>query len=202
MPKQSQWVARYLAPTLLITVACAQLLLSHTLHLDPWKGGGFGMFATLDGKTERAFSCVVKDAEGQKYIVSLEDSYEEPRSKIERVFRKLLKKNYTLPTDFHLRDLAEVILSVPIVAKERFDFRDIHWLEEDAAGGDLTLPSWIDKTTRIYRLADRRDLDDEDIQKIYPRQVDVKVLRLQFDTQENKMIWSIVNNLELKREDL
>jgi hypothetical protein len=34
---------------LLLAVASAQMVLSRTAGLSPWKGGGFGMFASVDG---------------------------------------------------------------------------------------------------------------------------------------------------------
>ena len=45
------WAA---VPAVLLTVvATAQIVLAHTTMLSPWKGGGFGMFATLDGRPFR-----------------------------------------------------------------------------------------------------------------------------------------------------
>jgi hypothetical protein len=38
----------YFAPALLIAIACVQLFLATTQALTPWKGGGFGMFSTVD----------------------------------------------------------------------------------------------------------------------------------------------------------
>jgi hypothetical protein len=38
------------SPTvLLLTVASAQMILARRSDLSPWKGGGFGMFASVDG---------------------------------------------------------------------------------------------------------------------------------------------------------
>src|SRR5262245_45528990 len=34
---------------LLLAVASAQMVLARTSNLSPWKGGGFGMFASVDG---------------------------------------------------------------------------------------------------------------------------------------------------------
>ena len=42
-----------LPAALLVVVAGGQLALSHTAMLSPWKGGGFGMFASLDGRPFR-----------------------------------------------------------------------------------------------------------------------------------------------------
>ncbi|MCP5057859.1 MAG: hypothetical protein GY937_14230 [bacterium] len=44
---------RWIAPGLLVAVACSQIVLAHTADLSPWLGGGFGMFATLDSRGER-----------------------------------------------------------------------------------------------------------------------------------------------------
>ena len=38
---------------LMLAVAAAQLTLVKTAELSPWKGGGFGMFATTDGGPNR-----------------------------------------------------------------------------------------------------------------------------------------------------
>lgn len=48
----SRW--RSLLPVvLLITIATTQILLAKTAALSPWKGGGFGMFASTDGTASR-----------------------------------------------------------------------------------------------------------------------------------------------------
>ena len=44
-----QRIAVALPAAVLITVACCQISLTRTSRLSPWKGGGFGMFASLDG---------------------------------------------------------------------------------------------------------------------------------------------------------
>ena len=42
-----------LPAALLVVVALGQLALAHTTGLSPWKGGGFGMFASLDARPFR-----------------------------------------------------------------------------------------------------------------------------------------------------
>lgn len=46
--KYKEWATIYFAPGVLILVACLQLFLAQTQGLTPWKGGGFGMFSTVD----------------------------------------------------------------------------------------------------------------------------------------------------------
>lgn len=38
---------------MLVAVGALQLVLAHRDGLSPWKGGGFGMFSTLDGRPHR-----------------------------------------------------------------------------------------------------------------------------------------------------
>jgi hypothetical protein len=45
---------------LLIVVALCQMVLAKTTLLSPWKGGGFGMFSTIDGTTTRYFRVFVE----------------------------------------------------------------------------------------------------------------------------------------------
>jgi hypothetical protein len=47
-------VAVVVPTALLLAVAATQLVLSFTMTLSPWKGGGFGMFASVDGLSTRA----------------------------------------------------------------------------------------------------------------------------------------------------
>jgi len=44
---------RYLAPLLLAVVAVVQIYRAHAFDQSPWKGGGFGMFSTVDSPGAR-----------------------------------------------------------------------------------------------------------------------------------------------------
>jgi hypothetical protein len=65
------------APTvLLLAVASTQMVLARTAHLSPWKGGGFGMFASVDGLPFRWVRLYVFAAERSEEIAlpaSLDD---------------------------------------------------------------------------------------------------------------------------------
>jgi hypothetical protein len=43
----------YLSPFLLLTIASIQFYFAHAYELTPWKGGGFGMFSTVDALDTR-----------------------------------------------------------------------------------------------------------------------------------------------------
>ena len=52
-------LAKILPPVLLVIVAVSQIVVARTADLTPWKGGGFGMFATLDHGAYRGVDIVV-----------------------------------------------------------------------------------------------------------------------------------------------
>ncbi len=71
----SRW--RPLVPALLLTaIACLQIGLAQTVHLSAWKGGGFGMFSTLDDGPRREVRILVEAPERSEELAvppSLED---------------------------------------------------------------------------------------------------------------------------------
>lgn len=52
-------------PAILAAVAAMQIFLVNTTGLSPWKGGGFGMFSTIDSVTERRVVAHVRLAAGE-----------------------------------------------------------------------------------------------------------------------------------------
>ena len=62
---------------LLVTVACAQVVLARTASLSPWKGGGYGKFSTTDDGARRHERVFVRAPERSEEIAitpSLEDA--------------------------------------------------------------------------------------------------------------------------------
>lgn len=72
----------FLAPILLLSsVACWQIVRAHTSELTPWKGGGFGMFSTVDQPATRYVKCfIVQD--GHSHALRIPDSF---GNKIKRI---------------------------------------------------------------------------------------------------------------------
>ncbi len=53
-PLKTAWIVyRWAVPLLLISVALRQIILVYTVGLTPWKGGGFGMFSSVDKARSR-----------------------------------------------------------------------------------------------------------------------------------------------------
>ena len=46
-------ISIYLPPMMLVVVATCQMVFAHSGTLTPWKGGGFGMFSTIDSPAGR-----------------------------------------------------------------------------------------------------------------------------------------------------
>ena len=68
------------SPALLVVVACAQIALAHTAELSPWKGGGFGMFATIDGTSTRFVRLYVR-APDRSEEIAMQPSFERAASR-------------------------------------------------------------------------------------------------------------------------
>ncbi len=89
-------------PVLLVVVAVCQIGLAKAAGLTAWKGGGFGMFSTLDHGAYRGVDVVIEAAdrsEAQHIPPSLEE---------------IAARAAAYPSDWLLRRLAE-----GIVARER-----------------------------------------------------------------------------------
>ena len=95
-------IARWLPASLLCVVAIAQIALAARGGLTPWKGGGFGMFSTLDHGAFRRVEVVVDGPERSEGL-AIPPSLEE-----------LAARTAAYPADWLLRSLAE-----SVVARER-----------------------------------------------------------------------------------
>ena len=56
-------MSKWLAPALLVATAVVQIALARTTDLTAWKGGGFGMFSTLDHNAYRRLEVVAEGTE-------------------------------------------------------------------------------------------------------------------------------------------
>lgn len=61
--QRNAWLAR-IAPILLTAVALTQWLHVREERLTPWKGGGFGMFSTVDSRGARFVRCFLARRQG------------------------------------------------------------------------------------------------------------------------------------------
>jgi hypothetical protein len=109
-PQIRNSVARRLASVvpllILLIVAANQIRLARDAAISPWKGGGFGMFASTDGGINRHI----------RAYVETEERYEEVR--IPRSAADLYVRAKTLPTDRQFERLAEAIFVASVLEEE------------------------------------------------------------------------------------
>ena len=88
----------YTSPILLIAIACLQLYLAHTQHLTAWKGGGFGMFSTVDSSGARFF---------RVFFISSKETFP---VEVPQHLRRIARKARAIPTTKNLDRLAQALL--------------------------------------------------------------------------------------------
>ena len=118
---------------LLLAVACAQVTLTRTADLSPWKGGGFGMFSTTDDAGRRHVRVFVSAPERSEEIViapSLEDA---------------AARAAVLPSDGQLTRLACLV-----VARERRNRRPVEEVRIEAWRIEYA-PGTLAATSRLTR---------------------------------------------------
>jgi hypothetical protein len=94
-------LAVWLAPVLLTTIAIAQGFCSRVGVLTPWKGGGFGMFSSIDHPEHRYLLLTAEDRDGHVYRVSLS---------IGRLFSPEFHRGLgAFPTETRLRQIADSV---------------------------------------------------------------------------------------------
>jgi len=99
-------VLKYTAPALLTTLACIQLFLGLNFGLTPWKGGGFGMFSTVDSPEARTVRVYLETDDGA--LPTRVPSWLSSRRRYTR----------SLPTDFRIQGLAEELAAATWVYRE------------------------------------------------------------------------------------
>jgi len=87
-----------LLPAVVMTiVALFQIHLAHTEQLDPWKGGGFGMFSTTEGGPHRHVHVYLSSVAGEERI-DTPDSLEDLEDRVR-----------TLPTTSRMQQFARAL---------------------------------------------------------------------------------------------
>jgi hypothetical protein len=124
----------WLPAFLLIAVAIAQVVMSKTANLSPWKGGGFGMFATTDGMPFRRVRIFV-EAAGRSEELEIAPSQEFPAARAQ-----------LFPSDRMLGGLAK-----EVVARERRNGRPVETVRVEVWRTEFS-PVSLDATERPLRI--------------------------------------------------
>jgi hypothetical protein len=126
-PRPDRWRA-LLAPGLLAALGVFQIVLAFGVGLSPWKGGGFGMFATTDHGGLR--HVVVTDAAGQRVRVP---------SELDRLRGRVREYPYMAG----LARLAEALREVdPELGPLRVEVRRLEFAPADLRPTSTLIASW------------------------------------------------------------
>jgi hypothetical protein len=100
-PIHPRWWWWYLPVALLISVAGHQIWLTRSESLNPWSGGGFGMFSTMDAWGNRSLRAIAIRP-GIRRELELPSTVRELRQNIQ-----------AFPSEANLRMLAAALADVP-----------------------------------------------------------------------------------------
>ncbi len=147
----SSWarrVAPFIPIALLCGVAICQLVAAQTSTLLPWKGGGFGMFATIDRDRSRVLRIHGFGPDGKKSRLRLPGSTSEPLD-VARQHTRIW------PRTSALEQLADQLL----MQSWRRSGRSLRWIPSDGTARD---PIQLDRVeVSVWRLdydADRNQV--------------------------------------------
>ena len=105
-------VCRWAVPLLLIGIALRQIVLVYTVGLTPWKGGGFGMFSSVDKARSRLIVVQGITSTGQPIKIELDSA--------NHIFSsRKLKLLKTIPQTELLQELAYKLLDAQLRPTKR-----------------------------------------------------------------------------------
>ena len=107
--RRDRWLVAAV-PVLLALVALTQVTVATTTDLTPWRGGGFGMFSTLDGHDLRGVRVEVVDADGERLAIPGRSL----RAGEEELDRALVRAR-AWPTDSRVDELGRRIAAADLV---------------------------------------------------------------------------------------
>jgi hypothetical protein len=140
---------------LLIGVAVFHAYRVEVFDLTPWKGGGFGMFSTLDGRDNRRLIVELVNRRGEKQT---EVRVDLPRT---GSLRKLADKAQAMPTEERVRALAEEVAKQPWRVAEAREGEGENWarITRDRLKQKGTRPVAFDAVeVRVWKLSfERKD---------------------------------------------
>ena len=168
-----------LVPTVLLGIALNQMRMVRSVNLSPWKGGGFGMFSTIDSPYSRRILCTARMEDGSYVGIDLE-------SCVDLVSE--LQELRTLPTERSLERFARRVLRTSMVPLDytnqsmvdelRIANPDFEFDAEFKRG--LSELSWLRPLTS-------RDAVPSEGQSWIPRAIKLQIVRLCWDHEQNSV---------------
>lgn len=163
-----------IAPALLVAVALMQFLVARTTWLTPWKGGGFGMFSTVDSPSAR-FLRIVLETETGRVRVGIPGRLQRDAARLREV-----------PNEPGLRALAEKLASATWVPEEwtspEATYRNLLTAASSRDGRVPPQSGGAGRGTTAYRILSERESAQEAPLRVRAVQVEIRRYRLDGST--------------------
>ena len=145
-PQIKEQALKYAVPAVLVGVAINQLWLAHTQLLTPWKGAGFGMFASVDSPGDR----IVRSEfviNNERYRVQLSSLLENFESQEHKTFINAR----AMPNQTGLANLGELLMAAVWAIQDDNMLTFVRWqpVDADLSQGPLVLTDTSDHTSRV-----------------------------------------------------
>lgn len=160
MPSQARRPRRdrvlaLLVPVVLVLLATNQVLIASTTDLTPWRGGGFGMFSTLDNHDQRFLRITAVTESGDAVAVDAR-----ALSRDESPVREEFVRARARPTTGNLDALAAAIAAAELRIDDGVAAPpDAEAEDADAAGSQVVLDDVEVVELTVYRAWFDRDVD-------------------------------------------
>ncbi len=138
----SFWLPWLATPALLLVIAALQFYLVGDQNLSPWKGGGFGMFSTVDSPSARLLRSYLLTPEGEVQV------------QVPPHLDRLSEQARSMPTKEHIRALAEQLAAATWVDQDYDTFlhRQPQRSAERSADGAPAAPTQTAEAPRLRAL--------------------------------------------------
>lgn len=183
-PRTRRWLARAVPGGVLALTAVVQMWLATNGTLTPWKGGGYGMFATTDSPGSRGIVVQCTDARDDSCTVDLSPAFDQPNA-----IRKRVRRIIFLPGHDRLNELAVLIITSRVAPAGYASRRVLQRASSAAPQGWFPMLERDTSAMNIYVIPRREDVDISANTLASLNSVTLEVRRIQFDVNTGT-VWS------------
>ena len=170
-------------------VALVQVVRVQATALTRWKGGGFGMFSTIDSAGDRAVSVQLRDHSGSVLFLDTDFPSQPEEAHLDR---KMIRQLMDSPSDRHSRLIAKGIFSSTLLTGSNH----LSVFHDKYLAGNVSSDFVVDTGDEAFRSCrvatkteSRRDLA---LNKVDVSECEIAVLRLKFDPAERVVSWQVI----------
>ncbi|MFN0214184.1 MAG: hypothetical protein ACKVT2_08005 [Saprospiraceae bacterium] len=167
--KQFQKLAAYFAPGILVLIALFQIAIAGTGRLSPWKGGGFGMFSTIESPSTRIVKSYLGTSRG-RIPVQVPGSFSKEEERIR-----------TKPTQQACDGLAKLLMEGVWVPYNMVSAQQQYLQDTDSSSSSLNKAL---AELNMVRLLPPDEKSDQQIQLEY---VEVICYQVRMDSDQNRL---------------